>query len=277
MLGQNRQRIIRYTIPSLIAAVALNLAITTAQAEIDGHGPDAWRVQGVAATDTLKARMGPGTHFPVIETFPHNERGMQLITCVPYYTLAHYTAMTQAQIDALPPRWCLMRNAAMSKAGWVAQRFITPDDAVATPNASGPAGVSTGNNGTAEPADMIAAAQTMVRELYTAYDLAAQGRGSDPLTNGSAATYYTDDIVALLQSGQVGAHPLYGAQDFDGRVNRIAPDPDQAMLRGMVTIHVDFINFGQAQRATYLLRPDTTQAAAPLRIFRVEHEGWSFP
>lgn len=87
--------------PALFAAVAVAMAIatTSARAEIDGHGPDAWRVTGVSANDVLNARMGPGTNYPVIETFAHNERGMQQITCVPFYTPAHYERMTQTQIE----------------------------------------------------------------------------------------------------------------------------------------------------------------------------------
>ena len=54
-------------------------------------------------------------------------------------------------------------------------------------------------------------------------------------------------------------------------------DPDQPMLRGMVTINVDMVNFGRPQRAVFRLRADPGQPGAPLRIFRVEHEGWEFP
>ena len=49
------------------------------------------------------------------------------------------------------------------------------------------------------------------------------------------------------------------------------------MLRGMITINVDFTNFGQQQRAVFYLRPDPTKPEAPLRIFRVEHDGWWYP
>lgn len=73
------------------------------------------------------------------------------------------------------------------------------------------------------------------------------------------------------------AHPLYGAQDFDGTVNAPKRDRDQPMLRGMITVNVDFTNFGQAQRAVYRLRADTSKPGAPLRIFMVEHDGWSYP
>ncbi len=49
------------------------------------------------------------------------------------------------------------------------------------------------------------------------------------------------------------------------------------MLRGMITINVDFTNFGQPQRAIFYLRAETASTAAPLRTFRVEHDGWSYP
>ena len=270
---------------ALFAAVAVAMAIatTSARAEIDGHGPDAWRVTGVSANDVLNARMGPGTNYPVIETFAHNERGMQQITCVPFYTPAHYERMTQTQIDALPARWCLMRNAAMSKAGWVAQRFITPDDAFASSGTvthpvtvfSTRSDQEIGSSSAGDP--MIVEAQQIVRDLYDAQARADHGQGPEPLQGHSAARYFFSDIAAMLQSGGFGAHPLYGAQDFDGSVTRIAPDPDQPMLRGMITINVDFTNFGQRQRAVFYLRADTTAQGAPLRIFRVEHDGWSYP
>src|SRR5690606_19012853 len=110
-----------------LAVFMMSIFATSAQAEIDGHGPDAWRVNGVASNDTLNVRMGPGTNYPVIERFAHNERNLQQITCVPLHNAAQYKALTQAQTAALPQRWCLMRTAGMDKAGWVAQRFITPD------------------------------------------------------------------------------------------------------------------------------------------------------
>src|SRR5690606_12315276 len=161
---------------------------------------------------------------------------------------AHYTALSAAQIEALPPRWCLMRNASLSQAGWVAQRFITPDDAIALP------APSAADDGLASAGDaVIARAVSMVRALYEANERFERGQGPDPLPGPSAAAYFTSDIMALMQSGAIGAHPLHGAQDFDGRVLRIAPDPDpdHPMLRGMITVNVDFTNFGQQQRAVF--------------------------
>src|SRR5690606_24678424 len=152
-----------HTFKAALLVMVLGLAAPAAHAEIDGHGPDAWRVTGVSANDTLNARMGPGTGYPVIETFAHDERNMQQITCVPFYTAAHYEAMTPAQIEALPPRWCLMRNASMSKAGWVAQRYITPEGEVSEIAASAetPDPYATGPG-----SDPVAQAQDLVREVY---------------------------------------------------------------------------------------------------------------
>jgi hypothetical protein len=124
---------------------------------------------------------------------------------------------------------------------------------------------------------MVAEAAALVRNLYAADARAEQGGGPGPLQGQGADRYFTADIVTLLRSGEIGAHPLYGAQDFDGRIDRIAPDAEQPMYRGMITIHVDFTNFGQSQRATFFLRADTDRQGAPLRIFRVEHDGWAYP
>lgn len=247
-----------------IFAFALAILASSAQAEIDGHGPDAWRVGGVTVNDVLNARMGPGTNYPVIATFAHDERGMQQITCVPFYTAAHYTAMTDAQKKALPQRWCLMRNKSMSKAGWVAQRFIMPDD-----------GEPDRQDASADP--QLGYAEAFVGELYERYDLAQLGAGADPLRPPMAADFFTADIVAFLTSGRVQAHPLYGAQDFDVAVHEPRADLERPVLRGMITINVDFTNFGKKQRAIFYLRADTTKAGSPLRIFRVEHDGWSYP
>lgn len=246
----------------VVALLCASLA-QPAQADLDGHGPDGWRVTGVSPGDVLNARMGPGIDYPIIEAFDHDERGLQQITCVPFYTMTHFQAMSEAELAALPASWCLMRDAAMLKAGWVAQRFLMPDDAIElTGAASEEAGSDDG---------LIVEAEQLVRDLYSAH------AGGGSLEPSAAAAYFTADIVDHLASGGFGADPLFGAQDFDGTVDRIARDPDEPMFRGMITINVDFTNFGQAQRAVFYLRADTTQPGAPLRIFRVEHEGWGYP
>ena len=259
--------------------IGIVLAATSAEAEIDGHGPDAWRVTGVSANDSLNARMGPGTSYPVIETFAYNERGMQQITCVPFLTPAHYERMSDAQIGALPARWCLMRSASMSKAGWVAQRVITPDGTEAiAPSPKAGSQRATHEPYAADPGiDPIDLAVDLVRELYERQFQSENSNLPSAFDPSVAPHYFTKDIVAWLASGQIGAHPLYGAQDFDGTIGEPMPDPDTPMLRGMITINVDFTNFNQKQRAVFYIRPDTTIQGAPLRIFRVEHDGWSYP
>lgn len=261
-----------------LAAIALGIAAFPAQAEIDGHGPDAWRVTNVTVGDVLNARMGPGTNYPVIETFSDYERGLQQITCVPFYTAAHYAAMTQAQTRALPARWCLMRDAAMRKAGWVAQHYITPDDGALLPAPTSASVEPPDEPYAADPdIDPVAQAQDLVREIYERQFQSENSNLPSAFDPTVARNYFTDDIVAWLASGNIGAHPLYGAQDFDGALEEPMPDPHQPMLRGMITINVDFTNFGKRQRAVFFLRADSTKPGAPLRIFRVEHDGWSYP
>lgn len=124
---------------------------------------------------------------------------------------------------------------------------------------------------------ILAEATDIVQKLYSAQQRADQGLGPTPFLSPSAQQYFTADAITWLQSGQIDAHPLYGAQDYEIKIRAIAADPTQPIFRGMITIHVDFTNFGQTQRATYYLRADTEQNNAPLRIFRVEHNGWSYP
>src|SRR5690625_918357 len=249
---------------ALGAAVAFGLAAGLAHADIDGHGPDAWRVTGVAADDMLNARMGPGTEYKVIEHFAPDERGMQQITCVPFYTLGHYSSMTEAERDALPARWCLMRSEDLTRAGWVAQRFITPDNVEMI----------------ADPVDdvsgdpLIMGAADLVRDLYRSFD-DMRSEADNPFAAANARRYFFADLVPELQGR--GADLLYDAQDFDGEVTRIAPDPDQPMFRGMITIIADFTNFGQRKKAVFHLRADPDQPDAPFRIFSIGHDECDFP
>lgn len=246
--------------------LVMSFVATAAFAQIDGHGPDSWRVTGVAANDVLNARMGPGTKFPVIETFAPDTRGLEQITCVPYFTLQHYSAMTKKQISALPQRWCLMRDSDMVRAGWVAGRFIRPDHEDTTI----PSQESLETTG--DP--LVDQAQALVRELYIVFEMGGEP-GDNPFSPQTAARYFFANMVPDLAGH--GSDVLYDAQDFQGQVTRIAPDEDRPMFRGTITINVDFINFGQQDRAVFSLRADTSQPSAPFRIFHVEHGDWSFP
>lgn len=254
---------------ALICAMAL--AAPAARAEIDGHGPDAWRVTGVAADDVLNMRMGPGTRYLVIDSLPPNARGLQLVTCVPLLIPSIYYRLTEAQRADLPQRWCLMRTGDFIKAGWVAQRFLMEDglEEVSAPgNGSGADVVQT----IGDP--LIDEAAGLVGDLYTAFE-AQRSAAENPFAPPMARHYFFADMIPALAGH--GGDVLYDAQDFQGQINRIAPDAEQPMFRGTITVNADFINFGQAGRAVFRLRADTAQPGAPLRIFRIEHDGWSFP
>lgn len=272
----------------ILAVLCLGLVPLTVRAEIDGHGPDAWRVTGVAPDDVLNARMGPGTEYPVIETFAHDERGLVEITCVPFYTMAHFSAMTKAEKEALQPRWCLMRSADMSKAGWVAQRYLIADfdDEVLFGNSAGkdrPEKVmdvtsiqpapTVGSRAWSSDA-LIDYARELVATLYE-YDDPALGRS--PLDPNVRDAFFSSDFIAALETRPPGADLLTGAQNFQGSISAPTPNSDQPMFRGMIAITVDVVNFGQAHTVVFRLRGDTTRPNAPLRIFRVEHDGWLFP
>jgi len=125
--------------------------------------------------------------------------------------------------------------------------------------------------------DPVSQARDLVREVYERQFQSENSSLPSAFDPSTACRYFTDDIVRWLASGAVDAHPLYGSQDFDGVVGDPTPDPDHPMLRGMITINVDFTNFGQLQRAVFYIRPDPDKPDAPLRIFRVEHDGWSYP
>jgi len=118
---------------ALCGLVGCAFAATGARADIDGHGPDAWQVTGVAANDVLNGRMGPGTNYDIITHFAPGERGLIEVTCVPLVPMERFLSMTRAQRDALPARWCLVRSADLARAGWVAARFLQEDAATPSP------------------------------------------------------------------------------------------------------------------------------------------------
>lgn len=254
-----------------LAACGLALVAPGARAEIDGHAPDAWRVTGVAENDVLNMRMGPGTQYMVTEHLAPDARGLELITCVPLLIAPMAYTLTDAQRAALPPRWCLMRTSDLNKAGWVAQRFLMEDGLAAVAP-----GAVTGISGAlvtmGDP--MIDGAAALVRDLYAAFE-GLDSQSGNPFAAANAQRYFFAGIVPDVQGR--GADLLYDAQDFQGAITRIAPDPDQPMLRSMITVNVDFTNFGTPNRAIFSLRPDVDQQGAPVRIFRIEHGGWAFP
>lgn len=183
----------RRQIAGMALALCALLAGPMAQADLDGHGPDAWRVTGVAAGDQLNARMGPGTDYAVITTFAPDERGLQQVTCVPLVPQATWMQMTETQRSALPQPWCLMRSPDRARAGWVARRYLGED--TGTTGAAGPS-----------PAPGAGAAAPAISTPPTD---SAQGCTAPTLTGGTART-----SASLLEQVQQDTDGFTGAAGY---------------------------------------------------------------
>jgi hypothetical protein len=242
-----------------IAMLLLCSSISLAQMEMDGHGPDAWQITGVAANDTLNVRTGPGTDRLAIGAFAHDATGLQMVTCVPFLTQETYWELTESQLARLPPRWCLMESRDGSTAGWVSANYLAEDT-------SGPA---------TDP--LVAEAAALVRHVYDLSQSARSPSAIGPLHPSVAGDYFFADVVERLRRGNLGADPLFGAQDSEITELQVFPAPDRAMFRGMISVHASFRNFGHPQKAVFRLRVDTSLDDPALRIMRIEHEGWEFP
>lgn len=227
---------------------------------MDGHGPDAWQVTGVAPDDTLNVRTGPGPGHLVIGSFEPDASGLKMVTCVPFLTRRTYWNLTERQLDTLPPKWCLMEGPDLATSGWVSAQFLKED--------------STSPRAQSDP--LVDEARALVQNLYNARRLARRTGTTGPLHPSVARRYFFADGVTQLAQG-VRADPLFGAQDAEVTNLEVAPAPDRAMFRGMVSVHATFRNFGLPQRAVFRLRIDDTLDPPALRVMRIEHEGWTFP
>lgn len=224
----------------------------------DADGPDAWRVVDVAPDDSLNARMGPGTDYMVIGTFAHDARGLIQITCVPLLSAGIYHSLTEAERQSLPPRWCLMQSPDFSVKGWVSQRYIEGDQGAADSPDDDP---------------VLRMAQERVEALYQDYMRSLDDAAvTSPLHDDRAERFFTEELARSLANHDIGADPLFDAQDTNITDLQVALDPEQPMFRGMITVNADFRNFGRAQRAVVRLRVEN---GSP-RIIRIEHDGWSF-
>ncbi|MFC6486456.1 SH3 domain-containing protein [Nitratireductor sp. GCM10026969] len=252
-------------IRNLAAAVLLLSAPTVALAQMDGHGPDAWQVTGVAPDDTLNARTGPGTDHLVIGAFPSDATGLLMVTCVPFLTRQKRWELTESQRANLPPRWCLVESPDHGIKGWVSARYLKEDTSAARPDMH----------------PLVAEGVALVRRIYDRELSARSASAIGPLHPSVARRYFFPDGVARLAQGARGhpleAHPLFGAQDADITQLQIFPAPERAMFRGMVSVHATFRNFGHPQQAVFRLRGDGSLDPPALRIMRIEHEGWAFP
>lgn len=111
---------------ALAAAAFLALSLPAA-AQMDGHGPDAWRVVNVASNDVLNARIGPAVDYDRIAALPPNAIGVQVRVCVPTVSQAQYMALdpaNQSRLNAMTP-WCLVfwQN---RQIGWVNRNYLQP-------------------------------------------------------------------------------------------------------------------------------------------------------
>ncbi|MGL4414428.1 MAG: SH3 domain-containing protein [Roseinatronobacter monicus] len=251
----------RFWISGLVVGIIFGAA--AAQAQLHGHGPDAWQVVDVAPDDVLNLRMGPGTQYPIIGSFAPDENGLVQVTCVPFMTYEQGMNLSPAsrQHLDLPSRWCLMTSADSHRQGWVSARFLAED-------------VTPANAGKDSTPDVEAMAVRLVERLYSLHELALRGQALSPLERPRAQDFFFRDDVALVVDHPEGADPLYDAQDFDitdFEVSLIS------MFRGLISVEVSFRNFGHPQKVGFALRADTQQQGAPIRIMEITHRDWSFP
>jgi hypothetical protein len=245
----------------LIALWLLAAGTIAGTAQMDGHGPDAWQVTGVAADDMLNVRSGPGTDYRVIDTLAHNATGVRMITCVPLLSQQQYFELTEAQRASLPARWCLVERRDQQAKGWVSAHYLQEDV----------------SGSQTESDQMIDEAIGLVRDLYERSRKARSSSIAGPLHPAVARDYFFSDIVAQLANGNVGANPLYNAQDTQISDLKIFAPAEHAMFRGRVTVHATFKNFGRPQEVVFHLRVDGSLAEPALRIMQIEHDNWIFP
>ncbi|SMH39939.1 SH3 domain-containing protein [Maritimibacter sp. HL-12] len=238
----------------------LLIAPSAALSQMDGHGPDAWRVVDVAPNDVLNMRSGPGTDHLVIATLPPDATGLQLVTCVPYFSFTQFQSLSETQRANLPPRWCLVEDPQDATSGWVSARFLAEDTTV---------GQSQGD-------PLVDEAVRLVQDLYQQRQDAMEGRASDPLQPSAARRYFFPDVVNRLAEGP-GADPLFDAQDAEITGLEVFPEPGNEMFRGMITVHARFENFGMPQRVVFRLRVDPSLDPPAVRIMRIEHDDWTLP
>ena len=246
----------------LVCLAGFSLPSGTAQnwSYLDGHGPDAWQVVNVAEDDVLNLRMGPGTRYPVIGSFAPGETGLEQIVCVPFMTYEQGMNLSPAERShlGLPPRWCLMTDADNQSQGWAMGRFLAED-------------TQPQEKETTRTSDPVIIAERLVKELYTVHELARRGDALSPFQRPRARDFFFLDDVERITGHLRGADPLYNAQDTEISDLSIAPHPQRAMFRGLITIRAEFLNFGQPHTVDLQLRADPAQAGAPIRIMRIQH------
>jgi uncharacterized protein YraI len=266
-MPQRKDHSVLGRLKSVSATILLSLfaagAPVQATAQFDGHGPDAWQVTGVAGDDWLNVRMGPGSDYAIIGSFPARATGLALNTCVPFMSERQGVMLSNAERNLLdlPPRWCLVSDGQTH--GWAAARFLQEAQEPAEQDRSRDR--------------MIADAVLLVERLYAHHKQAMRGDALDPLGASRATDFFMADIAYDLSQRTWQANPLYDAQDIDITDFRVTPDPNRPMFRGMITVRAEFSNFGQPETVIFNLRADPAQHGAPVRIMRIDHGGWRIP
>ncbi|RKF14794.1 hypothetical protein D6850_07920 [Roseovarius spongiae] len=212
---------------ALLGASAMSAA---AQSPLDGHGPDAWAVTGVAADDTLNLRAGPGTRYPRIAKLAPNARGIDMVVCVPTLTYQQYRAL-EAAGHKFAARWCLVRLG--ERLGWANAAYLAED-------AGGPAALDAGI-----PTDgPEAALPGVVHDFMTRWI-----NGDFYRDRGALRRYVTPDIADHLLA-DTGADNLLDGQDHDIRDLDVTWG-EPPILRGRANLVAHYRNFGQAQRLEF--------------------------
>jgi len=211
---------------SLICGAALALTSPVfAQAVLDGHGPDAWQVTGVASNDVLNLRAGPSTDYPRIGRLTYNARGVEMLVCVPTLTMSQFQMLTDDGYK-FPPRWCLVKRGA--EQGWANARFLQEDSAAAP--SAGPE----------------ATAPDVVAEFIQRWAI-----GDFLADPWQLEDYTTPQLAAYLRSPP-GADPVFDANDFDITDIRLTWG-EPPLLRGMAQIVAEYRNFGHPERLHFSL------------------------
>ena len=86
-------------------------------------GPDAYRVTGVAASDVLNVRSGPGTGFSIVGELPPNATGVRNLDRVPTNLCDELAGLTTFERRNI---WVkiVWESDGPSVAGWVKARFL---------------------------------------------------------------------------------------------------------------------------------------------------------
>lgn len=248
---------------AVLLSICAAFAPNGAAAQFDGYGPDAWQVTGVASDDWLNLRMGPGARYAIIGSFSARATDLTMNTCVPFMREGQGIMLSQAERDLLdlPARWCLMSDGHTH--GWAAARFLE--------EASRSAPAELGSDA------MVADAVLLVERLYAHHEQAMRGKSLAPLGASRSRDFFMVETANELASMQWQTDPLYDAQDTDIGNIRVIADPNQPMLRGLITVRAEFENFGQPQSVIFHLRADPAQTGGPVRILRINHATHTIP